>query len=135
MKELTLQATTENVDRVIDFVNEELDRVSCPLKTKIEIDIAVDEIFANIANYAYTPNVGDATIKIEFTDDPKACIITFIDSGIHYDPLKKEDPNVKLSAAERKIGGLGIFIVKKSMSNIEYERKDNKNILKITKNF
>lgn len=133
MKELTLLATTENIDRVIDFVNEELENNSCPLKTKLTLDVAIDEIFANIANYAYAPNTGEVTIKVEFTENPKGCAITFIDGGTPYDPLKKDDPNVKLSAVEREIGGLGVFIVKKSMDNVEYEYKNNKNILKITK--
>ena len=133
MKELTLLATTENIDRVIDFVNEELDNNSCPLKTKLVIDVAVDEVFANISNYAYAPNTGEVTIKVEFTENPKGCAITFIDGGIPYDPLKKDDPNVKLSAVEREIGGLGVFMVKKSMDNVEYEYKNNKNILRITK--
>lgn len=133
MKELSLEAKIENVDRVIEFINAELDALGCSSKTKIEINVAADEIFANIANYAYKPNIGNATIQIEVIDNSKAVVITFIDKGIPFDPLIKKDPNVALSAEERDIGGLGIYIVKKTMDKVEYEYKDNQNILKITK--
>ena len=134
MKELTIDAKVENVDKVIEFINKELDYFACTSKTKTEIDVAVDEIFANISNYAYNPNVGDTTIKIEKVNEPSAVVITFIDKGIPFDPLIKKDPNVSLSAEERDIGGLGIYIVKKTMDKVEYEYKDKQNILKITKN-
>ena len=134
MKDLTLDAKTENVDKVIEFINKELDAFGCSSKTKIEIDVAVDEIFANIANYAYNKNVGSVTIQINITDNPKTAVIIFKDSGVPFDPLIKKDPNVTLSADERDIGGLGIFIVKKTMDKVEYEYKDKQNVLKITKN-
>lgn len=134
VKEITLDAKIENVDQVIEFINKELDAFGCIAKAKTEIDVAVDEIFANISNYAYNPNVGSVTIQIEKLDNPNAATITFIDSGVPFDPLIKKDPNVSLSAEERQVGGLGIFIVKKTMDKVEYEYKNNQNILKITKN-
>lgn len=133
MKELSLEAKIENVDRVIEFINKELDDLGCPSKNKIEIDVAVDEIFANIANYAYKPNVGNATIVFDTIDNSKTVVITFIDKGTPFDPLIKKDPNIELSADEREIGGLGIFIVKKTMDKVEYEYRDKQNVLKITK--
>ena len=133
MKELTLDAKIENVDEVIEFVNKELDAFACTSKAKTEIDIAVDELFANIANYAYNPNVGTATIQIEKSNEADNVIITFIDKGTPFDPLIKKDPNITLSAEERQIGGLGIYIVKKTMDKVEYEYKNNQNILRITK--
>ncbi len=132
--EITLPATIENVEKVTEFVNAELAKINCPAKAKAEIDIAIDELFSNIANYAYNPEVGKATVKVEVQENPQAVVITFMDKGIPYDPLKREDPNVKLSADERGIGGLGIFMVKKTMDSVEYEYKDNHNILKIKKN-
>ena len=132
--EITLPATIENVEKVTEFVNAELAKINCPAKAKAEIDIAIDELFSNIANYAYNPEVGKATVKVEVQENPQALVITFMDKGIPYDPLKREDPNVKLSADERGIGGLGIFMVKKTMDSVEYEYKDNHNILKIKKN-
>ena len=132
--EITLPATIENVEKVTEFVNAELAKINCPAKAKAEIDIAIDELFSNIANYAYNPEVGKATVKVEVQENPQAVVITFMDKGIPYYPLKREDPNVKLSADERGIGGLGIFMVKKTMDSVEYEYKDNHNILKIKKN-
>lgn len=134
MKELTLPATIENIETVIDFVNGQLEEIKCPLKAQMQIDIAIDELFGNIAHYAYNPETGPATVRVEVTEDPIAVVITFIDRGVPYDPLKKEDPDITLSAEERAIGGLGIFMVKKTMDEISYEYKDGKNILHIKKN-
>lgn len=131
--EITLPATIENVENVTNFVNEELDKLKCPPKAKAEIDIAIDELFSNIANYAYNPDIGNATVKFEVQDNPQAVIITFMDKGKPFDPLLKKDPNIKLAAEDRDIGGLGIFMVKKTMDSVEYEYKDNHNILKIKK--
>ena len=134
MKELTLPATIENIETVIDFVNGQLEEIKCPLKAQMQIDIAIDELFGNIAHEAYNPETGPATVRVEVTEDPIAVVITFIDRGVPYDPLKKEDPDITLSAEERAIGGLGIFMVKKTMDEISYEYKDGKNILRIKKN-
>lgn len=134
MKELNITATVENIEVVTDFVNEQLEAIDCPMKAQMQIDIAIDELFGNIAHYAYNPEVGDATIRVEVINDPMAVILTFIDNGIPYDPLAKADPDTTLSAEEREIGGLGIFMVKKSMDDITYEYKDGQNILKIRKN-
>ena len=134
MRELTVDATIENIEKVTDFVNEELEKLDCSPKAQIQIDVAIDELFGNIAHYAYNPNVGPATIRVEVVEDPMAVVLTFIDHGIPYDPLAKEDPDIKLSAEERKIGGLGIYMVKKSMDEITYEYKAGQNILRIKKN-
>ena len=134
MKELTIAATIENIDAVTDFVNEQLEAYDCPMKAQMQIDIAIDEIFGNISHYAYNPETGDATVRVEVIEDPLSVVITFIDNGVPYDPLKKDDPDTTLSADERQIGGLGIFMVKKSMDEVTYEYKDGHNILKIKKN-
>lgn len=134
MKTLDCDSTISNVDKVISFINDELDRVNCPQKTKVQIDVAIDELFSNIANYAYNPDVGDVTVTMETHENTRSVVITFIDKGKPYDPLKKDDPNVNASLNEREIGGLGIYIVKKSMDDVQYEYKDGKNILTIKKN-
>ena len=133
MKELTGAATVENIETVTDFVNEQLESLDCPPKAQMQIDIAIDELFGNIAHYAYNPEIGSATVRVEVTEDPLAVVITFIDNGVPYDPLAKEDPDVTLSAEERGIGGLGIYMVKKTMDEITYEYKDGQNILSIKK--
>ena len=134
MKELTVVATVENIETVTDFVNEQLEALDCPMKAQMQIDIAIDELFGNIAHYAYNPEVGSATVRVEVIEDPLAVTITFIDNGVPYDPLAKADPDTTLSAEERDIGGLGIYMVKKSMDEITYEYKSGQNILTIKKN-
>ncbi len=135
MKELSLDAVVENIDTVTNFVNEQLEQYDCPSKAQIQIDIAIDELFSNIARYAYNPDVGPATVRVEVLEDPLSVVITFIDHGMPYDPLSTEDPDLTLSAEERQIGGLGIYMVKKSMDEIAYEYKDGQNILRIKKRF
>ena len=134
MKELKIDATIQNLDEVLAFLDGELEAMECGMKEQIQLDVAVEEIFVNIASYAYAPNTGYALIQINELGDPKRVQVTFVDEGVPYDPLAKEDPDVTLSAEERQIGGLGIYMVKKSMDNMTYEYKDNKNILTIEKN-
>ena len=133
MKEMTITATVENIEKVTDFVNEQLEAIGCPMKAQMQIDVAIDELFGNIAHYAYNPETGPATVRVEVTEAPVSVIVTFIDHGIPYDPLKKGDPDLTLSADEREIGGLGIFMVKKTMDEITYEYRDGQNILRIRK--
>ena len=133
MKELTIAATVENIETVTDFVNEQLEALDCPMKAQMQIDIAIDELFGNIAHYAYNPDVGDATVRVEVIDDPLSVIITFVDKGVPYDPLTAADPDVTLSAEDRAIGGLGIFMVRKSMDEITYRYENGSNILSIRK--
>ena len=130
---LRLEARTNNLDKVIAFINENLDKNNCPQKIKMQIDVAVEELFVNISHYAYNPEVGFATINFGWENDKKYAVITFKDSGVPFNPLEKPDPDLTLSAEERQIGGLGIYMVKKSMSDVRYEYKDGQNILTIKK--
>ncbi len=138
MKEMTLKANVDNLSKVMEFVDGELESSGCSMKSQMQIEVAVEEIFVNIANYAYGDVQGDVVITIDITDSDdgqgQKAVISFADKGIAYDPLKKEDPDVTLSAEERSIGGLGIFLVKKSMDNVSYEYTDGQNILRIEKN-
>ena len=134
MKELTIAATVENIETVTTFVNEQLESYDCPMKAQMQIDIAIDELFGNIAHYAYNPEIGQVTVRVEVVEAPLSVIITFIDNGVPYDPVAKANPDITLSAEEREIGGLGIYMVKKSMDEIAYEYKDGQNILRIKKN-
>ena len=131
--ELELEADTSNLEKLMEFVDSHLEAVDCPIKFKMQLDIAVEEIFVNIANYAYAPEKGKATVRIEVSGDPVTVIITFIDRGVPYDPLKKDDPDVTLSANEREVGGLGIFMTKKIMDDISYEYNNGQNILTLKK--
>ena len=133
MNELNLSATLEDLDQVTAFVEEKLESCGCPMKIQMQVAVAVEEIYVNIAHYAYNPEVGPATIRVEVPEDPLEVVITFMDRGKPYDPLAKEDPDVSLSAEERDVGGLGIFMVKQTMDDIRYEYADGRNILKIRK--
>jgi sigma-B regulation protein RsbU (phosphoserine phosphatase) len=132
-EEITFEATLENVPKAVDFVSEKAEGAAFSMKDKYQIDVAVDEIVSNVARYAYegTPG-GDVTIRV--SQKPDRLAITVIDSGMPYNPLEKEDPDVTLSADERGIGGYGIFIVKKVMDEVKYEHKDGKNIFTMIKN-
>lgn len=132
MEELTLEATIENIPVVEDFVHNSLDALPCSMKTVMQLDIAIDELFGNIAHYAYK-EVGMATVKVNIIP-PSTVEIIFIDKGIPYNPLERDDPDITVPLADRQIGGLGIFMVKKTMDGMSYERKDGKNILTIQKN-
>ena len=133
MKELIIEAVNTNLDKVLAFVDEQLEEANCSSKIQTTIEIAVEELFVNIANYAYSPEIGTAVVQVSVNKEPLSVEITFIDNGKPYDPLAKPDPDVTLSAEERQIGGLGIFMVKKSMDDIQYEYKDGRNILTIKK--
>ena len=134
MKELKVKADRKNLLKVQSFIDEQLEAVDCPMLTQTAIDVAVEELFVNIASYAYAPGTGNAVIRVEMNEEPPSVEITFIDSGMQYDPLAKSDPDVTLAAKQRRIGGLGIFMVKNSMDSMNYEYKDGKNILTIGKN-
>ena len=134
MKEITIDAAVENIEVVTDFISYELEQLNCPIKASTQIKVAIDEIFGNIARYAYNPDIGKATVRVSVEKDPLSVVIVFIDNGKPFNPLEQADPNVRASAKERKEGGLGIFIVKKTMNMVEYDYKDGKNILTIKKN-
>lgn len=132
--ELRIPAVVEKLPELLAFIEQQLEEVGCPLKTQMEIAVAAEEVFVNIASYAYAPGTGAVTVRIEISDDPAAATITFSDSGIPFDPLKKADPDVTLSAEEREIGGLGIFMTKKIMDDVTYTYRDGQNILTLKKN-
>lgn len=135
MEEITVAATIENIVAVTEFVDARLEAAGCSMRTQMQIDLAIDELVTNVASYAYAPGTGDLTVQMEIRDGPPAAaVITFIDGGVAYDPTAKEDPDITLSAEERQIGGLGILLVKKTMDDVRYERKQDKNVLQIIKN-
>ena len=135
MKQLTIKADISQLDQVLSFADGILEEIECPMKVQMQIDIAIEEIFVNIASYAYPGSEGNAVIEVEADGEDKSVQIVFEDEGIPYNPLEKEDPDISLSAEDRPIGGLGIFMVKKSMDDMSYEYKDGKNRLTIKKSF
>jgi len=133
MKEMTLDTVVENIQVVTNFITEELERLRCSNKAQTQICIAIDELFGNIVHYAYSPKVGKATVRFEVEETPLSVVITFIDHGRPFNPLGHEMPDIQLPVSERREGGLGIFLVKKTMNMVEYAYQNGQNILRIKK--
>ena len=127
-------ATLDQMERVQDFIGEQLEQYNCSAKLKFQLDVAVEEIFVNIAHYAYCPEqIGEATVRCSVGGSPLQVTIQFLDNGKPFNPLAKKDADTTLSAEEREIGGLGILMVKKSMDAVDYAYEGGKNILTIKK--
>lgn len=135
MQDLKLEASNDTLYTVLDAIEAHLEKNGCPKEVKTEVLIAVEEIYTNIASYAYGGKTGEATVQMEVVQNPKMCRVVFRDQGIPYNPLEKDDPDILLSADERDIGGLGIYMVKQSMDRVEYRYREGCNILVIEKNF
>lgn len=128
---LKLPAEREKLEEALCFVVENLERDECGMKAQMQIEVAVEELFVNIASYAYPP--GSGSVTIEYSCENGVAEITLTDSGTPYDPLAKEDPDITLSVQERPIGGLGILMVKKTMDDMSYRSENGCNILTIKK--
>ena len=131
MDKLTVSASMGQLRLVSDFVEAGITAAGGGQENLRKILVAVDELFSNIVRYAYGGGAGEAEISLEVKDGVAS--VCFVDSGIPYNPLEKEDPDVELSAEERRVGGLGVYMVKKSMDAVEYEHRDGKNVLTIRK--
>lgn len=135
MEKITVEASVDNLQQVIDFATEQLEAHDCPMKATMQMELVIEEIFVNIASYAYQSGNGSATICIDFAENPMAAVVTFVDSGEPYNPLERDDPDTTLAIDERDIGGLGIFLVKKNVDDISYKYEGGQNILTVKKFF
>ena len=133
MTEWTFEAVAENIPQLTELIDGQLEALDCSMKAQMQIDVAVDEIFGNIARYAYGDGRGDATVRFDFDGTSRMASISFLDRGMPFDPLKKADPDVTLAAEDRAIGGLGIFLVKKTMDDMKYRYENGMNILTLYK--
>lgn len=133
--EKVFPAKEDALSDVLGFIEEMLDKIGCPTKSTMAICVAIEEVFVNIARYAYGNKDGDVKLAIELSENDNTVIFRISDKGVPFDPLKKPDPDVTLSAEEREIGGLGIFIVKNTMDSVSYSYKNGENILTMTKKF
>ena len=132
-KELVIEAVVDNLDAVNSFVHQSIEQFNCSNRTLMQLDLIVEEIFVNIASYAYAPNTGSVKILLKTETEPLSVSLTFIDAGIPYNPLEKSDPDINLSAEEREIGGLGIFLTKNLVNDINYQHVEGKNVLTFSK--
>ncbi len=126
-------AQLADIEAITDFADAELEKLGASPKTVIQMNIAIDEIYSNIVNHGYAGKTGPATVQVLQRHDPEGVVLRFIDEGVPYNPLTREDPDVTLSVEERGIGGLGIYMVKKSMDDMRYEYANGQNILSIMK--
>ena len=133
MTSKTFPAKTDVLTDVLGFVEEILESFDCSMKVQIALTVAVEEVFVNVARYAYGEGEGDVTLSIDFDEGSRTVTFCMIDCGVPFDPLQKPDPDITLSAEERDIGGLGIFITKKTMDTVTYAYENGKNKLTMTK--
>ncbi len=133
MTNKTFPAQTESLSDVLGFVKENLESFGCPAKIQTSICVAIEEVFVNVAHYAYPESSGDVTLYIDFEDVSRTITFRMTDKGVPFDPLKKPDPDITLSVEEREIGGLGIFIAKKTMDSLSYAYENGANVLTMIK--
>ena len=133
MENLIVTAEVKNLDAVTDFVLQRPEIAACPKNTQLQLRLAVEEVFVNIASYAYDPAIGPAEVRCEVLDDPLRVVIQFLDHGKPFDPLAREDADTSEEALMERIGGLGILLVKETMDAVSYSYEEGKNILTILK--
>ncbi len=133
MREMTVAADKENLPLVTAFINEILNENNCPGMTRNQLDVATDEIFSNIAKYAYGAEGGQVCAQIDIQEDPKTAVIRFFDRGKPFNPLAISDPDTTLPLIKRPIGGIGSYMLKKTMDKVQYEHRDGQNTLLIRK--
>ena len=133
MEIITVPAEAAALETVNAFIQEKLESINCPKRAKMQMMLAVEEIFVNISSYAYHPEVGQAEVGVDIDGDPPTVTIRFLDQGRPFNPLEKPAADITLSAQEREIGGLGILLVKKIMDQVDYAYENGKNILIIKK--
>ena len=133
MKEKVFSARKDALSEVMAFTEECLESFDCPMKSSMAICVAVEEIFVNIASYAYGKGTGEASLSFSFDEAERLMTLEVKDEGVPFNPLERDEPDITLSAADREIGGLGIFITKKTMDTVAYRFENGKNILTMTK--
>ena len=133
MNKLTVPAKMENLQKVMDFLGDQLDSVDYVMKARLQLELSIEEAYVNIVNYAYGSEEGEVVICCNIGESPLKVTMQFIDYGKPYNPLENEDPDISLNAEEKGIGGLGIFLIKKNVDDIEYKYCEGKNILTIQK--
>lgn len=133
MTEKCFPANTAALNDFLAFAEEELEKADCPMKTVTALTVALEEMFVNVAHYAYGEKGGDVRLSVDFDETSRTVTFRMTDSGVPFDPLAKTDPDITLSAEERQIGGLGIFMMKKTMDEASYSYQDGCNVLTMKK--
>ena len=133
MKSITVPTIDDDPNPIIEFVDEALSRYDCSSKALYQIEVAIEEIFVNIANYAGLADDDGVEVRCEVQDNPLRVVLQFLDGGVPFDPLAAEDPDISPEALEAREGGLGIFMVKQMMDEVTYSYENGKNTLTVLK--
>ena len=133
MEKKSFPARVEALSDVLGFVDETLESCECPMKIQTALCVAIEEVFVNVARYAYQDREGSVTLGIGFDRETRELTFQMADGGTPFDPLQRPDPDITLSAEEREIGGLGIFITKKTMDSVIYAYENGENVLTMIK--
>ena len=134
MRNITVSANDEDPSAIIEFVQEELERYDCSPKALFQIEVAIEEIFVNIVHYAGLSSDDDVEVRCEVLNEPLSVVLQFLDGGVPFDPLAKEDPDTTPEGTIEREGGLGIFLVKEMMDGVSYTYEGGRNTLTIQKN-
>lgn len=133
-KVLWVENHIHELTRVEAFLEELGEEWAFPMPLIFSLNLVLEEALTNIISYGYD-DTEKHTIEIDFRKVDGELMITIIDDGHEYDPTLNTEPDINLSAEDRPIGGLGIFLIKKVMDNVEYQRKENKNYLILSKKY
>ena len=134
MKSITVPANDVDTAPIVEFVENELEQHDCPARALYQIEVAIEEILVNIVSYAGLSDADGVEVRCEVKEDPLRVVVQFLDEGVPFDPLAKDDPDTSPEATMAREGGLGIFMVKKMMDDVSYAYEDGKNTLTILKN-
>lgn len=132
-REFAVPATVESLRDITDCLAELLAPVQVPVKEKLQMEFAIEEIFVNIACYAYKDQQGIVVVRARLEREPLCVEFAFMDTGEAYNPLTRAEPDIASSLEDRAIGGLGIFLAKKNVDDVRYECSDGRNILTLRK--
>ena len=130
MEKRIFKADTSELEALFDYSTLLLEKLSFTHHDIIMINTALEEVFVNVAKYAYEEG---GTVEVTLSNDKNKVTFIFKDHGKEFNPLDREDPDITASSSEREIGGLGIFMAKNIMDDISYEYKDGYNILTMIK--
>ena len=131
-RRLVLPNDIETIPQLNEFIDLVAEEVGLDMSLTMSLNLAMEEAVVNVMDYAY-PDGQKGDVEIEVTADQEWMTFVITDTGIAFDPTTKEDADTTLSAEERPIGGLGIFLVRQLMDDINYKREGNKNVLTLRK--
>jgi anti-sigma regulatory factor (Ser/Thr protein kinase) len=132
MAKIVLPAKLENLELMIRFVRNGAENYGFSSKDINRVQLAAEEVLVNVISYAYPDENGDIEITYDVSED-EGLVIEIVDCGVPFDPLSIPEPDIEAPMEDRKIGGLGIYIMRSIMDEVNYRRQGDRNILTLTK--